>query len=100
MTKKRELLNPRYMATVLLGCKWTLSVVGALQRGVRRPGRMRVAISGISTKILNDRLAKLMRFGLISKKIYPVTPPRVEYAFTSRGRRFLKILKIIDRFTK
>ena len=40
----------------VVGCKWSAAVVGALQRGITRPGQLERYIPGISTKILNERL--------------------------------------------
>jgi DNA-binding HxlR family transcriptional regulator len=45
----------------VVGCKWSAAVVGALQRGITRPGQLERYIPGISTKILNERLRKTPR---------------------------------------
>jgi DNA-binding HxlR family transcriptional regulator len=36
---------------------------------------------------------ELQREGLVSKKIYPAIPPRVEYSLTSRAKELEVILK-------
>ncbi len=84
----------------VIGCKWTMSVMDGLEKGVRRPGALKKAIPGISAKVLNERLQKLLRFKLIRRKVYPVVPPRVEYLFTPRGRRFLKVLDAVEHFSE
>lgn len=43
----------------VVGCKWSAAVVGALKRGVTRPGKLERYIPGISTKVLTERLRKL-----------------------------------------
>jgi DNA-binding HxlR family transcriptional regulator len=50
-------------------------------------------LSGISSAVLSDRLLDLEREGLISKKIYPEIPPRVEYRITARAKELEVILK-------
>jgi DNA-binding HxlR family transcriptional regulator len=80
----------------VLGCKWSWSVLRAVYRGIRRPGQLERSIEGISTKVLNERLKKLVEFGVLEKAEYPEVPPRVEYAFTELGRRFFAILEQIE----
>ena len=83
------------MVENVIGCKWSLTVIDLVRRGVHRPGAMEHAVPGLSTKVLNERLRKLMRFGILEKNSYAESPPRVEYALTDFGRRFSKILDSI-----
>ena len=55
------------MVEDIVGCKWSLAVLGAVRGGVCRPGAMEHAIDGLSKKVLNERLAKLVRFGILDK---------------------------------
>ncbi len=79
-----------------LGCKWTLLVLGPIRGGVNRPGALVRTADGLTPKVLNERLKKLVRYGILERRIYPEVPPRVEYDFTPFGRRFLEILDQID----
>jgi DNA-binding HxlR family transcriptional regulator len=65
--------------------------------GVNRPGAMVRATDGLTTKVLNERLEKMLRFGIFSRRAYPVVPPRVEYAQTPLGDRFVEILDAVER---
>lgn len=85
-----------YMVENVVGCKWSLTVIDLVRRGIHRPGAMEHAVPGLSTKVLNERLRKLMRFGILEKRSYPESPPRVEYGLTDFGLCFLKILDSID----
>ena len=53
--------------------------------GPRRFGVLRRSIGGISQKMLTQTLRKLERDGLVSRRVYPTTPPSVEYALTPLG---------------
>ncbi len=53
---------------------------------------MQRSIADLSTKVLNERLRKLLRFGLIEREVFAEVPPRVEYRLTGRGRKFEKLL--------
>jgi DNA-binding HxlR family transcriptional regulator len=80
----------------IVGCKWSLAVLRAVRGGVCRPGAMEHAIDGLSKKVLNERLAKLVRLGILEKHAYPELPPRVEYRFTRFGQKFCGVLDGID----
>jgi DNA-binding HxlR family transcriptional regulator len=85
------------MVEDIVGCKWSLSVLKLVRDGVRRPGAMQRSVQGLSTKVLNERLRKLQRYGILEKSVYPEVPPRVEYRLTDFGRRFGAILDDIER---
>ena len=84
------------MVEDIVGSKWSLAVLGAVRGGVCRPGAMEHAIDGLSKKVLNERLAKLVRFGILDKHAYAEMPPRVEYRLTAFGDRFCGLLDGID----
>jgi len=57
---------------------------------------MQRSIPGISAKVLNERLQKLLKFGVIHKKIFPETPPHVEYSFSEFGKKFKRLISEIE----
>ncbi|HYP75347.1 MAG TPA: helix-turn-helix domain-containing protein [Polyangiaceae bacterium] len=76
----------------VVGCKWSVSVLEGIARGVVRPGALERHIAGISTKVLSERLRKLTAYGLLSKRTYAELPPRTEYELTARGKRLAGII--------
>jgi DNA-binding HxlR family transcriptional regulator len=80
------------MVEDIIGCKWSLTVLGLIADGVSRPGAMQRRVSGLTAKVLNERLRKLLRFGIIERHVFAEVPPRVEYSLTSFGRRFDGVL--------
>lgn len=84
----------------IVGCKWSLTVLGMVRKGIRRPGAMEHAVRGLSAKVLNERLRKLQRFNILEKQSYPETPPRVEYRLTDFGRQFVSVLDSIETLEK
>ena len=67
--------------------KWTLVVLEELHdHNVLRFNELRKAIPGISQKMLTQTLRQMERNGLVSRKVYPVIPPKVEYQRTDLGR--------------
>jgi DNA-binding HxlR family transcriptional regulator len=83
------------MVEDIVGCKWSLTVLGLIAEGVQRPGAMQRRVVGLTPKVLNERLRKLLRFGIIERQVYAEVPPRVEYRLTPFGRRFDGVLKEI-----
>ncbi|HVP23909.1 MAG TPA: helix-turn-helix domain-containing protein [Conexivisphaerales archaeon] len=72
---------------------WSLPVIHSL--GIREPARfneLKRRIDGISSTSLADRLTELERLGIIQRKVYPASPPRVEYSLTDKGKDLLNVL--------
>ncbi len=80
----------------VVGCKWTLHVLAQVRAGINRPGRLVRTAEGLTTKVLNERLAKLVRYGVLEKVSHAEIPPRVEYHLTPLGMRLNGILDAID----
>ena len=69
-----------------VGDKWTLLVIEELgSGGQQRFTELRNRIGGISQKMLTQTLRQLERDGLVSRKVHPVVPPRVDYNLTPLG---------------
>jgi DNA-binding HxlR family transcriptional regulator len=89
------------MVEDIVGCKWSLTVLGLIADGVSRPGAMQRRVAGLTAKVLNERLRKLLRFGIIERHVFAEVPPRVEYTLTEFGRRFdgvLAEIAALDRY--
>lgn len=79
----------------VVGCKWSAAVLGAIGRGVNRPGQLERFIPGISNKVLNERLRKLLDYGLVTREEFPGKVLRVEYSLTDTGRQLTTIIEQI-----
>jgi DNA-binding HxlR family transcriptional regulator len=72
---------------------WTLPVIHAL--GLKQPARfneLKRRIHGVSATSLAERLSELEQRKVIERKVYPETPPRVEYALTKKGLELHELL--------
>jgi len=96
--KKNNLKNisVSHMVEDIVGCKWSLSVLKAVRNQIIRPGEIQRSINGISTKVLNERFTKMIKYGILEKKLYSEIPPKVEYSLTNFGEKFVVILDQID----
>ena len=77
----------------VVGCKWSVAIVVALGRGVHRPGKLERFIPGISTKVLTERLRKMLAYGLITRNEYAGLPARVEYHLTPIGQKLAAVIE-------
>ncbi len=80
-------------ALVILGNKWTALIVKELSGGCARFSALEHSLKGISPRTLSGRLDDMEQDGLITKKSFAETPPRVEYTLTKKGNELLPILK-------
>jgi DNA-binding HxlR family transcriptional regulator len=78
----------------VLGRRWALLILKNLHtKEAIRFNELKRALPSISSTVLAARLLEMEREGLISKKIYPEIPPKVEYRLTARARELGVILK-------
>ncbi|MDB1086307.1 helix-turn-helix domain-containing protein [Streptomyces sp. ACA25] len=69
----------------LLGKRWTGLVVASLMHGPRGFAELRRGVSGISERMLSDRLTELAEAGLLVREVTCGPPVRVTYRLTEAG---------------
>src|ERR1700676_1422735 len=69
-----------------IGEKWSMLVVMLLRDGPRRFNDIKRNTGGISQQMLTRTLRGLERDGLVTRTIFPTSPPQVEYDLTELGR--------------
>src|SRR5207342_3361463 len=83
----------------ILGRRWALAILKNLSsKEVIRFNELKKVLSGISSTVLAARLLELEREGLVSKKIYPQIPPKVEYRLTIQAKQLEAILRELGRW--
>lgn len=85
-------IDPYERITEILGCRWSLAIFDAIERGVTRPSRIEQEYDGLTTKVLHRCLNRLEGDGILQKQSFAEIPPRVEYSLTEKGKRFVAIL--------
>lgn len=81
----------------VIGCRWSFSVLRAVKSGVHRPGQLERHIEGISPKVLSDRLRVFTRAGIFERVVFPEIPPRVEYRLTAFGKKFVTLIRAVEK---
>src|SRR3954471_24178241 len=99
MNDVHEHLNCAVAATAeIIATKWTPLIVHDLSEGPRRFMQLEHACPGISPRTLSERLDMLERQGVLVRRRYPESPPRVEYELTEKGRALLAIIREMRKF--
>ncbi len=82
---------------VLYG-KWKIRLLWFINEGHQRPSELQRKIPDASRRVLNIQLKELEEHGLVSKIIYPVVPPKVEYSLTEFGQTLIPILSALGQW--
>jgi DNA-binding HxlR family transcriptional regulator len=80
--------------------KWSLLAIALLEGRTLRFNELRREIDGISQRMLSVTLRHLERDGLVSRTVYPVVPPRVEYALTPLGAGLHSTIQALVTWTE
>lgn len=90
MDKKQQFEN-------VFKCKWSAMVLAQILSGTKQPGQILRSISGLSKKVMYQRLKKLERFGYIRRLLVQEKPLIVYYTPTVLGRKAYRIIKMIEK---
>ncbi len=72
-------------AAELIAKRWTPQIVRSLLAGSSRFSDLRSSIPQISDRLLSDRLKELEAGGIVTRKVTPSMPVRIDYGLTERG---------------
>lgn len=90
---KKELpACPVETTLTLIGDKWKVLILRDLLPGKKRFGELKKSLGKVSQKVLTAQLRDMESNGLVSRKVYPEVPPRVEYSLTELGQSLKPIL--------
>jgi len=84
------------VAEVLYG-KWKIRLLWFISEGFLRPSELQRKIPDASRRVINIQLKELEEHELVTRTIYPVMPPKVEYTLTDFGRTLIPVLAAIGR---
>ena len=76
---------------LLMGDKWKVLIGRDWLTGTKRFGELKKSLNGISQKVLTSHLRTMEKNGLITRKVYPQVPPKVEYTLTEVGESLKQV---------
>ena len=93
MTMKKELpACPVETTLMLISDRWKVLIIRDLLDGTKRFGELKKSVGNISQKVLTSNLRSMEEDGLLTRKVFPEVPPRVEYTLTETGYSLKPIL--------
>ena len=89
---------PVVAALDMIGGKYKALILWHLVGGVRRFGELRRLVPQATQKMLTQQLRELEEDRLITRTVYPVVPPKVEYQFSELGKSIKPVLDAMCRW--
>ncbi len=77
----------------MISGRWKSRILWYLGSGTLRYGQLRRRLEPITQKMLTQSLRELEANGLVTRTVYPVVPPKVEYDLTPEGEALIPIFK-------
>ena len=87
--------SPVELALHAIGGKWKMPILWRLNRRTWRYGELKRDLPRVSHKMLTQQLRELEDAGLLTRTVYPVVPPHVEYAITPLGATALPAIEAL-----
>ena len=98
MLKKDLPACPVELTLLLISNKWKVLIIRDLLDGTKRFSELKKSINNISQKVLTSNLREREENDLLTRKVYPEVPPRVEYTLTDIGYSLKTLLDNMDKW--
>jgi DNA-binding HxlR family transcriptional regulator len=103
MARSAKLSNPCPIHGLLelLTRPWTMHILWALSsNGPARFGVLQKQVSGISARVLAERLRGLEKKGFVFRHYEPTIPPSVTYGITKRMKDIQRVLQELENLAR
>jgi DNA-binding HxlR family transcriptional regulator len=82
----------------IVGGRWKGIVIWNLRKRALRFSELKRALVVINDKMLSQVLKELEAQGIVSRMVYDVIPPKVEYSLTEQGQILLPIMQAMSDY--
>ncbi|MEM0939630.1 MAG: helix-turn-helix domain-containing protein [Bacteroidota bacterium] len=87
-------------ALEIIGGKWKFPILYSLCKGKKRFKELETDLNGISSRALTNALRDLEINELVSRKVFPTVPLKVEYSLTEYGYQLEPVIESIRNWGK
>jgi len=84
----------------VIGSKWNLFIIWSLRDGTLRFSELQKGMGDVNSKTITKHLRDLEKIKIVTRRVYPEVPPRVEYTLTEQGLAFLPVFEAIRKWGK
>jgi DNA-binding HxlR family transcriptional regulator len=95
---KKIYYNPVEFAMDRIGGTWKMPILWRLRDKTLRYSDLKKDLPHITHKMLSSVLRSLEKEGFVTRKVYAVVPPKVEYSITSRGLKAIPVIEVIRKY--
>ena len=95
---KKIYYNPVEFAMDRIGGTWKMPILWRLRDKTLRYSDLKKDLPHITHKMLSSVLRSLESEGFVTRKVYPVVPPKVEYTITKRGLKAIPVIENIRKY--
>lgn len=92
MAQKELPACPVETTLMLISDRWVVLILRDLFTGTKRFGELKKSLDGVSQKVLTAKLRNMENNGLLTRRVYPEVPPRVEYTLTETGESLRPVI--------
>lgn len=78
--------------------KWKGLIIYHLMDGTLRFNALARKVGGVTQRSLTKQLRELEAESIVSRKVYPVVPPKVEYSLTEKGRDLSDVIMALGNW--
>jgi DNA-binding HxlR family transcriptional regulator len=95
---KKIYYNPVEFAMDRIGGTWKMPILWRLRNKTLRYSDLKKELPHITHKMLSGVLRKLESEGFITRKVYPVVPPKADYSITKLGLTAIPVIEVIRKY--
>lgn len=96
-----EGMCPKYEAAIeVLGKKWTGLILRILLEGPKRFTDLKDQMSGVSDRMLSDRLKQLELAGIVERQVVDCRPVLIRYSLTAKGQELRSVVEAIAQWAE
>jgi len=93
--KGKKFNNPVELSLSIIGGKWKIPIIWKLKDNSKRYGELRKLLPKITHKMLTQQLRELEEDEILTRKVYPEVPPKVEYSLTLLGKSVIPVIDML-----
>lgn len=90
--------NPVEFALHFIGGTWKMPILWRLNQNTMRYSELKKTLPHITHKMLSSQLRELEKHEMITREVFAVVPPRVEYTITKKGKEAMPLIEAIRSY--